>query len=554
MNTRRSEIDQERVPCESYGGFLGDQTESSLQAARAEIAGMDVDTVKSLIQELRARQCELEMRSGDPSSAQSDLTESQNRFSDLYEFAPVGYFTLDRQGSIVECNLTASRLFGSARSALIGTQFSKFVAPESQDHWCAHFHSVFSRESRQACEIELHAQSNPPSIVKIQSVLRAYQKSDVCFVAMMDVTDLRMAQRNLCDLNEQLEQRVVERTKEIQREREFVSNLIETAQSIVLVLNCDGKIVSFNRYFESMTGWGLDELKGCDWFETCLPEFERKSIENRFAKSIIGDRVRGHINFILCKDGSRREVEWYDAMLSDSSGNPIGLLCSGQDITERRELERAVMRIASEEQRRMGIDLHDGVGQELTGLALMADSLAMSLRKKDLPESEIAGRIATQIDYSLEQIRQLARGLYPVKAEGSGLNSAFVELAAHVSELYGIQCYYTGDKSSHRLDPEKASHLYRISQEAITNAVKHGNATEIQIETEQMDDTLVLRVADNGLGIDDENNRKAGGGMRSMGYRASIIGGKLSISAGVKQGTKQGTLVTCIVPNPISQR
>ncbi|MCA9265962.1 MAG: PAS domain S-box protein [Planctomycetales bacterium] len=252
------------------------------------------------------------------------------------------------------------------------------------------------------------------------------------------------------------------------------------------------------------------------------------------------------------KSGSYR---WFRAradVLRDEHGRAKRMSGCLEDIharrqaeLEREELERHVLQATTEEQRRIGHDLHDGVGQELTGLAMMADSLCLALRRQSLPESQLAEKIGQGIERALAQIRSLARGLNPVQIDPLGLTSALSELAEHVSELYQVRCRFVGNDRVPMPDSETATQLYRIAQEAITNAVKHGKATTIEIALEESPESVELRILDNGTGIANLDSVTRGLGLRSMGYRARTIGATIRI----EKTQLGGTQVVCILPD-----
>lgn len=128
----------------------------------------------------------------------------------------------------------------------------------------------------------------------------------------------------------------------IRKDRDFAKSLVETAQAIILVLDARGRIVEFNPYMEEISGYKIEEVAGRDWFSTLLPKRDRKRIRELFLKAVHGIQTRGNVNPIVTKEGVEREIEWYDKTLKDSAGNAIGLLCIGQDVTERKKAEQAL--------------------------------------------------------------------------------------------------------------------------------------------------------------------------------------------------------------------
>lgn len=149
----------------------------------------------------------------------------------------------------------------------------------------------------------------------------------------------------LRDLREHMRKELAERRRiedALQRERDFAESLIETAQAIVLVLDLEGRIVRFNRYLEEISGYSLEEVQGQDWITTFLPERDHKRIRQLLAGAVDDVQTRGNVNAIVTKDGRELQTEWYDKTLKDAQGNVVGLLCIGQDITERQQVEGAL--------------------------------------------------------------------------------------------------------------------------------------------------------------------------------------------------------------------
>jgi len=215
-----------------------------------------------------------------------------------------------------------------------------------------------------------------------------------------------------------------------------------------------------------------------------------------------------------------------------------------RDISERRRLERQVLEAAAEEQRRIGHDLHDGLCQQLAGIAFANEVLSQKLFKRAAPESGTAEKIGKLVDDAITQARQLAHGLQPVTLEAGGLVGALRELCCKLEDTFHVSCIFDCENLVLVHDNVVATHLYRIAQEAISNAIKHGKAKTIIIELSLVADRgLVLKVSDDGVGFSEVNQSGPGIGMHSMAYRARMIGGTLEVSP----GARGGTVVTCTI-------
>jgi PAS domain S-box-containing protein len=216
------------------------------------------------------------------------------------------------------------------------------------------------------------------------------------------------------------------------------------------------------------------------------------------------------------------------------------------DVTERRGLEREILEIAGREQLRIGSDLHDGLGQDLTGVALMLRSVVAQLRKENSTARTDVEDIISLVNGAIESTRAMARGLAPVGADRGGLIAGLQSMAVRGMERYGVRAHFnTSLKEPLTLDDGAATHLYRIAQEAFTNAIRHGRVTQVTIELATADGTLTLSVQDNGRGFDERNASSNGMGMKLMRYRAQMLGGDVAI-ANNKGG---GVIVRCTCPH-----
>jgi signal transduction histidine kinase len=209
----------------------------------------------------------------------------------------------------------------------------------------------------------------------------------------------------------------------------------------------------------------------------------------------------------------------------------------------RIRLERQILEISDREQARIGQDIHDGLCQQLIGMAFNANSLEQSLSSQARPEAATARKICFLLDEAITEARRVCRGLYPVRLETEGLVPALEELAHTVTERFSLRCEC--ELQSRRLicDVTTATHLYRIAQEAVNNAVKHSGARHLCIRLSTNESGLELQIRDDGKGIQAGHGRPGGMGLHIMDYRARTIGGSLEI-----HGNGVGTSVCCRVP------
>jgi two-component system CheB/CheR fusion protein len=209
-------------------------------------------------------------------------------------------------------------------------------------------------------------------------------------------------------------------------------------------------------------------------------------------------------------------------------------------VIERSRFEARLTGFADEERRQIAHELHDGMGQRLVGLGLLAASLRKDLEARGIPEAARVAELVRNIDEGRSEVRALTKGLLPVQIEADGLMSALEELAAQFHRLPNVDCRFVCDVPVAIQDNTVATHLFRIAQEAVRNAVEHGRASGVMITLEN-GDRIVLTVRDNGVGM---QRGVEGDGLRIMGYRARHIGGSINLDS--IEG--EGTVVTCTVP------
>jgi signal transduction histidine kinase len=214
-----------------------------------------------------------------------------------------------------------------------------------------------------------------------------------------------------------------------------------------------------------------------------------------------------------------------------------------KEIAARHRLEKEILEISEREQQRIGRDLHDDLGQRLVGISYMSHLLGNALLAGGAPEAKQAAKITALLNEALGLTRSLARGLHPVSLNSGGLIAALADLAERTSEIFQIDCRFVAHAAKPRLSDSVATHLYRIAQEAVTNAVNHGKAGIIRIELNAELNRAVLSVSDNGIGLPRLSPRRKGMGLRIMQYRADAISGKLTFSTSENGGTK----VSCAV-------
>jgi two-component system CheB/CheR fusion protein len=207
------------------------------------------------------------------------------------------------------------------------------------------------------------------------------------------------------------------------------------------------------------------------------------------------------------------------------------------------ELEREILAISEREQRRLGHDLHDDLCQQLAGIEFLSQRLASDLAAGPVAGAAQAREIAQMVRRAMTQTRDLARGLSPVRLEAEGLTDALRELAGGTKKVFRCDCRFRCDPPVQLPNHTVAIHLYRIAQEAVSNAIKHGQARRIEIGLTARGHSVTLAVKDNGKGLPHKLPKRKGMGLRIMRYRAEVIGGTLKVEPHPRGGTR----VVCVV-------
>jgi PAS domain S-box-containing protein len=290
----------------------------------------------------------------------------------------------------------------------------------------------------------------------------------------------------------------------------------------------------------SQSEWLEDPVR---WYQQIHPDDKMRWSVEAAEMFLSGKPLRSSYR-VIARDGKTLWFQCEAKMIRHDDGRPWFIHGVGFDITERKSLEEAILEISSTEQRRIAQDLHDGLGQHLTGIAFMSKVLEEKLSDKSLPEAAEAAKIVKMVNQAIENTRQLARGLHPVAAEPFGLMSALKKWATEVEELFHIRCSFQCPKPLAIRDPNLATHLYRIAQEAVNNAIRHGKSKNIIVGLSGKLGAGTLFIKDDGDGFPQKQQGQPGVGLSIMNYRADMVGGSVK----VQPNEDRGITVTCMFP------
>jgi PAS domain S-box-containing protein len=311
--------------------------------------------------------------------------------------------------------------------------------------------------------------------------------------------------------------------------------LFENANDIVYTHDLEGRITSVNQMGEKLLQRSRKEILSRNIVE--LVSEEQRPAARQWLENVLKDSGPPTAEWDFASaSGQRLKVE-ISTRLIERGGKVVEVEGIARDITDRKRLEREILEISNREQRRIGHDLHDGVCQQLAGIAFMSSTLADELQEKGASESSQAEQISMLINDAINQTRGVARGLFPVRLEENGLISALEELATNASEMFKINCRFVSEDPPTAVDNGIGAHLYYIVLEAVGNAIKHGKAKNITITLEPSSDRFLLGVRDDGIGFAQNDGKLTGMGIRIMQYRARVIGASLTLHSCPSSGT-----------------
>lgn len=314
--------------------------------------------------------------------------------------------------------------------------------------------------------------------------------------------------------------------------------ILDTAVEGIITIDERGIIESFNPASEKIFGYTASEVIGKNinvLMSTPHREQHDGYLENYQRTGHAKVIGIGRETFARKKDGTLfpMDLSVSEVRLSDRR------IFTGfvRDITERKRLEKEILEISEREQRRIGQDLHDGLCQHLAGIEMLSQVLAQKLASKSKDGSARATEIAKAVRDAISQTRLLARGLSPVTLESEGLMSALTELALNTEKMFRVTCSFNCPHVVKFDDHAAATHLFRIAQEAVSNAIKHGKARNITLHLHDDGHQIRLKVSDDGIGFPKDSTPDTGMGLRIMQSRIGMVGGTLMIERQPTGGT-----------------
>ena len=456
--------------------------------------------------ELIARLRKLESDRDQPSQA----FEREERLRAILNTAVDGIVTISEAGIIDAVNPAVCDLFGYTEAELIG-QNVKILMPEP-DHTR---HDGYLRNYRKTG----HAK-----IIGVGREVVGRRKNGEEFPLDLAVSEIKLPDRRLFtgfirDITERKEAEAALRRYE---------RIVSACDDMLSFVGRDYVYREVNDAYVRFHGRRREEIVGSTIADLYGDAFFEREIQPRVDRCLRGEDLHYETMFNLPRRGRR----WLDVRLSpyrSSEGSITGFAVNARDMTERKELEKQIADSRVEEQRRIGRELHDNLGQQLTGIEFMSQALCDRLEATSNKHAVDAAQIAELTREAVSHTRALARGLNPVVFEADGLMAALEQLAENSARLFKADCRFRCDKPVLVSDNSVATHLYRIAQEAVHNAVRHGKPTRVELALSQTRERIILAIRDNGKGMPKRLPRKRGMGLHVMHYRATLAGGSLVV-------------------------
>ncbi|MDD5064258.1 MAG: PAS domain S-box protein [Phycisphaerae bacterium] len=520
---------------------LREQAEKKAKQQIVEFRNQRGQDTAELIHELRVHQIELEIQNEELRNAQLELAESRNKYCELYDFAPVGYFTLNKEGLVVGANLTGAALLGEERGNLLKSKFSHFIAPSSQDDFYLYRKRVVESEARQSCEVKLRRKDGTEFIAQLVSVAVTEQKGkyDQFRMTMIDITERKKAEEEL-------------------RKSEYEKTLVlDNASEIIAYHDTDLNILWANRAYLKATGLSLTQIQGKKCYHAWGLDSPCKDCP--VTKTIETGEPQG------AELTPQNQPHWPPDMgswlskaapVKDKTDSITGAIEVAYDITERKKAEQELLEdqaklksLASQlvlakerERRRLATELHDRISQSLVISKIKLDTLRKSWRSRKF--DKVLEDICNSIGQTIQDTRALTFDLGSPVLHELGFETAVSEwLTDRIQKKHDITVEFEDDREPKPLDDDVRILLFRDVRELLTNVVKHASAHKVKVSIRKVGSEIHISIEDDGWGFDTKKAAataagEGGFGLFSIRERLGQLGGHLEIESEPGCGTK----------------
>ena len=483
--------------------------------------------------------------------AEEAVWESEERYRAMAEAIPQPVWRCNAQGEIVEWNRRWYEYTGQTPEEARGNGWMKALHPDDVGRVMQKVQDDVAGGELHQTEYRLRRASDGSYRWHLARALPIKDKDGQIMCWFGIAADIDYQKR----AQEMLEERVRERTAELTKANEALRQseakyrtLVEEIPAITYIAALDENNTTLyvSPQVESLLGLTLADYRANPhtiWNQHLHPDDRERVMAELQRTHTSGEPFDCEYRML----NHTGEIVWFRdkaAVVRDETGCPLFLQGVMLDITEQKELEQAVLDIGSREQARIGQDLHDSLCQRLMGIAFMWKTIADKVAERLLPEAGEIAEIGRLIAITVDEAHGLAQGLCPVELENNQLGSALKKLGSSVEQMFGVSCSVRCPRPVRLADKSAALHLYRIAQEAVSNAIHHGKAKHVWIAFTLKENKYTLCVRDNGVGFPGEQLCKKGAGIDSMRHRAQMIGGLLTIESGFGGGTKVACVYT----------
>jgi len=517
-----------------------------------------------LLHELQVHQIELEMQNLELRQARDELEVALDNYTDLYDFAPAGYFTLATTGTITQANLTGATLVGIERSRLVGQSFGLLVSAEFRPVFNAFLKQVFAGRAKQSGDFELSCKGQPLRFVNIEA--QCFPDEQECRAAVVDITARKFAEAASTQL----------------------AAIVNSSVDAIIGEDLNSIITSWNAGAEKIFGYSAAEMLGCP-ISGLIPSDRLREDGQIMSQIKRGESVKHFETVRMVKDGRQLNMSATFSPIWSASGKIVGASIVARDITEHktaeaarrrlevmtvsnRKLEREIsrrktleqtlkvskqklqhlsheiLRAQEAERKRISRELHDTVLQALVSINIHLASLTP--KAADNPQSLQRKITQTQllVEKSLAMVHRFAVELRPTVLDDLGLIPALHAFMKDFMRRSGVRARLTAYAAVNQLPADLSAVLYRVTLEALNNVAIHAQASEVKVEIKKLPHNIYLTIKDDGKSFDVERISLAKGngrlGLLGMRERLEMVGGKFSI----KSAPGRGTTVTARIP------
>lgn len=450
----------------------------------------------------------------------------------IVESAPNGIIVSNECGKIVLTNAKAQSLFGYTAEEFVNLEIEDLVPEEKGVTHCKNRSTYYEApqvgtmgEGRELSAVRKDGTEFP---VEIGLVPLAVPGEKLVLSSIIDITIRKRAEQNLHDYASTLE---------------FQSKILNNVHDAVFFVDEEGKIQEWNAAAQRLFGYEVTEIVGHHIDEVF--ESDSQSLFKKIERKIPREKIVEEV--VHCRDQVGKEVLVRATVSRLKREKSSGYLVCASDITERRKLEAELLQVAEEQQRKIGRDIHDDLCSQLSGIGCLTKVLEEQLAEDSRKEAELMKSIGEMVATAGTTARQIAHGLVPSLLQNQGLDDALAELVNTNRKTYGIDIRLSIDdkETVGAIESETAIQIYRIAQEAISNATRHSDAESILVEARVEGGRLELTIQDDGKGMS-EDLVSLGLGLTTMRRRAKLLQADFDIHAGPGDGTS----IHCSVPLP----